>query len=83
MPPFPFPFLGDYVPHGWEKLEDELFVDKTGMGADYESALTVEQFKAECIRLYRENYPSGVAFAITQEGQFQLYVGVYRYVGKK
>jgi len=31
FPPFPFPFLGDYVPRGW-KLDETLLVDSSGFG---------------------------------------------------
>jgi hypothetical protein len=74
-PPFPFPELGDFIPHGWE-LEAELFCDASGLGSPGEPALTAEQFKARALQL-RDDDP-GVGFAIRESGQFQLYVGVYR-----
>ena len=43
MPPFPFPYIGDYVPKGWKKTA-EFFVDSSGMGADNESALSVRRY---------------------------------------
>lgn len=68
MPPFPFPFLGSYVPSGWHKV-DELFVDSSGFGADDEPALSVKQFLAK-IKI-------GRGYAITEAGEFQVYVGEY------
>lgn len=73
LPPFPFPNLGSYVPDGWEEVE-RLFVDASGFGADWEPALTVEQFKDEL----REREGKGYGYAIVEAGQFQVYVGVFK-----
>jgi hypothetical protein len=66
------PNLGTYAPKGYVKV-DEYFVDKTGLGYEHEPAMT---FGAFCKRL-KENGP-GYGYAITEEGQFQIYVGVYQ-----
>jgi hypothetical protein len=66
------PNLGTYAPEGYVKV-DEYFVDKTGLGYEDEPAMT---FGAFCKRL-KENGP-GYGYAITEEGQFQIYVGVYQ-----
>lgn len=85
MPPFPFPFVGDYVADGWEPLLDDdgdpvaWFVDTSGFGAHDEPALTVEQLKDKL----RENAGKGYGYAITEVGQFQAYLGVFRFVGRK
>jgi len=68
MPPFPFPFLGDYVPKGWKQTK-EYFVDSSGFGKEGEPALSVSQFTDRLI--------VGRGYAITQMGQFQVYVGEY------
>ena len=68
MPPFPFPFLGDYVPDGW-KLETEYFVDSSGFGQDGEPALSVSRFLVE-IKV-------GKGYAVREAGEFQVYVGEY------
>ena len=75
-PPIPFPNLGYLQPDGWEKTDSEWFVDKTGHGHDWEPALTVEQFKKE-LRAYIAENP-GHGFAITEEGEFQVYVTAFR-----
>lgn len=62
------PNLGDYVPNGW-KLIDRLFVDKSGFGGESKPALTVQQFI--------DKVKSGLGYAIVEEGQFQLYIGVF------
>ena len=66
---FKCPNLGDYVPDGW-KLIDRLFVDNSGFGAQNEPALTAEQFI--------EKVKEGLGYAIIEEGQFQLYIGVFK-----
>lgn len=66
------PNLGDYVPDGW-KLIDRLFVDKMGFGDADGRCLTVEQFI--------EKVKSGLGYAIVEEGQFQIYIGVFKKVG--
>ena len=63
------PFLGSYVPRGFE-LEKELFVDSSGFGASDEPAMTYERFL--------NNLEIGKAYAVTEAGQFQVYVGVYK-----
>lgn len=74
------PFLGDYVPEGWETIGDPLFVDSSGFGSASEPALTREQYRAavaERIETARsEGYTSG--FAVVEAGQFQVYVQEYR-----
>jgi hypothetical protein len=68
MPPFPFPFLGDYDPPGWTKV-NEFFVDSSGFGTPGEPALTSEQFKQKIV--------IGHGYAVTEVGQFQAYVGEF------
>lgn len=62
------PFVGTYVPKGY-KLEGELFVDATGLGTDYEPALTLQKFVAKLDPMK--------AYAVVQAGQFQVYIGVF------
>lgn len=70
----PLPFLGSYVPRGY-KLVDQLFVDSSGFGCEDEPALTQGQFFARV----REHVRDGnrYFYAVTEAGQFQVYVGVY------
>ena len=70
-PKIPFPNLGDYEPDGWaHDGEVEMFVDHSGWGQPGERALT-------CAQMVDRLRP-GVAYAITETGQFQLYVASYR-----
>lgn len=63
------PFLGDYVPEGYE-LYDEYFVDSSGFGQEGEPALTQEQFFAKV--------KAGKYYAIVESGEFQVVIGEYR-----
>jgi len=80
MTSFPFPFLGDYVPKGWEKV-NELFCDSSGFGRDSEGALSVGQLQSELLKRLEAKDTFG--YAIVEAGQFQAYVGVYRKVTVK
>lgn len=66
------PNLGDYIPDEW-KLIDQLFVDKTGFGTVGEPALTIDQFI--------NKIKSGLGYAIIEEGEMQLYIGIFEKVG--
>jgi len=66
------PDLGDYVPEGWEML-DQLFVDATGFGQEGELAMTLKQFV--------HKLEPDVGYGIVQAGQFQVYIGVFKRVG--
>ena len=67
------PFLGEsYSPRDFA-LSEELFIDISGFGADYEPALSHQQL----VHKVRELGP-GVGYGILTHGQFQAYLGVYR-----
>jgi len=68
MPPFPFPFIGYRVPRGWKKLTEH-FVDSSGFGQPGERAMTVGELLDKLV--------VGHGYAITEVGQFQVYVGEY------
>lgn len=73
----PLPNLGYYEPPGWTELPDlRMFVDSSGWGAPGEPALTLEQFIGQAKAIVEEH--PGMGFAIVEEGQFQVYVGVFR-----
>lgn len=75
FPPFPFPNFGDYRPKNWELVE-ELFVDSSGFGQDYEIAMSVNQF----LDYLKDHVTDGYGYAIISAGQFQVYVGVFKKV---
>jgi hypothetical protein len=71
------PFLGTYVRTGWEAADsiDDLFVDKTGWD-NSGPALSIPAFiqRLNAFALSGDNY----GFGIVEEGEFQLYIRVYR-----
>ena len=67
-PQFPFPFLGSYVPKGW-KLTTNYFVDSSGFGEAGEPALTIRQFLGKI--------KTGRGYAITEVGQFQVWIAEF------
>jgi len=81
---FPFPIIGDYTPIGWEKVEDEngpieYLVDATGCGSPKEPAWTWRQFNLILMDMYKQHPNYG--YAITEMGQFQFYVAVFKRKG--
>ena len=78
-PPFRFPDIGSMDPEGFEKVED-LFVDHSGFGSPGEAALTSEEFSEKLLAMVKASEVTLFA-AITETGQFQLYVTVYRKEG--
>ena len=63
------PFIGDYVPKNFVRV-GEFFVDATGFSEPGEPALTQHEFL--------RRVKVGHAYAITEIGQFQIYVGEYQ-----
>ncbi len=61
-------------------LIEELFVDSSGFGADDEPALTQSRFEVKMLELLEAH---GSLYAtITNAGQFQVYVGLFKKTGK-
>ena len=71
---FPFPNIGEYRPRGW-CLVSSVLADKTGGGYESEPALTVRGLKAWCAECITKDETA--AFAIIEEGQFQVVVGYF------
>ena len=63
------PNLGNYVPDGWSLIE-RLFVDKDGLADGDGRCLSLQQFI--------DRVKAGLGYAIVEEGQFQLYIGVFK-----
>lgn len=78
MPPFPIPNFGDKADDMDEEYDrvDSLFVDSSGMGSPGEPALTSDQFIVKMRKLLDEH--GTIFLAIESQGQFQLYVGVWK-----
>lgn len=73
---FPFPFLGDYRPKGWE-LQEYVTADATGLGYESEPALTVRGLRAWCKAQIAAHPGRSVGFAITEAGEFQVVVASF------
>ena len=71
--------IGTMELKGYE-LIDDLFVDKSGMGADNKPALTTDQFIKQVEKAVVLN--GTIYSTITNEGQFQLYIGLFKKSGK-
>ena len=73
-PGYQIPNLGDYRPKGWKMIEHWL-CDKSGMGAEYEPALTIRQLKERI----KDNITEGkiYGYGMIEEGQFQVVLGVF------
>lgn len=72
IPPFPFPYLGDFTPEGWNLLETH-FVDSSGWGEEGEAALTLGEF----LEILKEKIPLEHGYAVVSAGQFQVYIGEF------
>lgn len=72
---FPIKSLGTYVPAGLIALGDPAFVDKFGEDDGYALGITgLCGWMRERVQEWGEGK---VGFAISEEGQFQLYVSAY------
>lgn len=65
---------------GYELVE-EFFVDSSGLGQEDEPALTRGQFLDKLTTLLEE-YPGGLTAKVTNAGQFQVYLGLFKRTGK-
>jgi hypothetical protein len=74
--PFAFPNIGTLKPRHWMRTGASWFCDKTGHGESWEPALTWQQFRRQ-ITGYLLRHP-GHAFAIVEEGEFQVVVASFQ-----
>lgn len=65
---FKCPALGEYIPKGF-KVVNRYWVDSSGFGSESEPALTATQFISKVRK--------GFYYAITGQGQFQIYISEY------
>ena len=72
------PFLGDYIPQGWEHAKNipDLFVDSTGLGGAGEPALSIKEFTGRLLDFWKSGENWG--FGIFESGEFQVYIRVYK-----
>jgi hypothetical protein len=65
------------------KIVETLFCDSSGFGSAYERALTKDQAKSEVKRIIDKNKKIDLFVGITDIGQFQVYVTVFKKVKTK
>lgn len=72
------PFLGDYVPEGWVRVEEiePYFVSASGVGDETEPALNKDRFMLVLEDYARSGEPYGLG--VIEQGQFQVYIALYR-----
>jgi hypothetical protein len=70
---FNIPFLGDYIPPGWERLDEEVFVDTTGGGQSNNVVTTQFDFFRRITQRKDD-----VAYGVIELGQLQALVATYR-----
>ena len=66
---FKCPFLGVYLPKGWEFVQKH-WVDHSGFGSESEPALTPKQFLAKVKK--------GHGYSLREAGQFQVWVNEFK-----
>lgn len=79
-PGYRIPNLGSHVPKGWKML-DHWMCDASGVGADWEPALTQAQLKTKIKGLISEGKLYG--YAVVEQGSFQVVLGVFEKQGRK
>jgi hypothetical protein len=62
------PFVGERTPRGYRRVDEPVFVDKSGFGSEDEPAWTLRRF-LEHVKACGASY-----WASVEEGQFQIYV---------
>ncbi len=67
------PFVGTKLFKKWRKIDD-LFVDSSGFGQEGEPAMIVKEFYSQV--------KAGLAYGVTEAGQFQVFVGVFVQIEK-
>lgn len=75
---FNIPFLGDHIPDGWERLEQEIFVDTTGCGKPGDPAITQFDFFMRTADLLKDANTDAYGYAVIEQGQTQALIATYR-----
>jgi len=75
--PFPIPVIGYMDASDNFQEIAEFFVDASGFGEEDEPALTHDQFENKARKLIESRSPVSVYWAVTEVGQFQVYVTAY------
>jgi hypothetical protein len=71
------PFLGDYVPAGWERTGEFGFVDTTGRAAQGDSAMPAFEFFRRVEHISHQEGSDDLGFGVIEIGQTQALVARY------
>lgn len=78
---FNIPFLGDYVPQGWERIDwliEPVLVDTTGRAVAGDPAITQAEFLIRAKQHTKGEEGFVVGYGVIEQGQFQVLVATYR-----
>jgi len=77
---FNIPFLGDYVPDGWKRLEkiEPIFVDTTGRGQPGDPAITAFEFFRLVETSLKGKSISRIGYGVIEQGQTQALIATYK-----
>ena len=71
---FNIPFLGDYVPEGWERTGEIGMVDRTGRALQGDPAMPALEF----LRQVHELKDKSLGLGVIETGQTQVLVATYK-----
>ena len=75
------PFLGDYVPEGWVRVDyliEPVFVDITGRGLPGDPAITAFEFYRRAQQHTKSESSVVLAYGVIEQGQTQALIATYR-----
>jgi hypothetical protein len=75
---FNIPFLGDYIPAGWERTGEIGFVDTTGGAEQGDQAMPAFEFNRRIEKMLKDERNGDIGFGVIEIGQTQALVAVYR-----
>jgi hypothetical protein len=78
---FNIPFLGDYVPQGWERIDwliEPMFVDTTGKAIPGDPAITHHEFLKRVAQHIKSKEGFVIGYGVIEQGQTQVLIATYR-----
>jgi hypothetical protein len=78
---FNIPFLGDYVPQGWERIDwliEPVFVDTTGKAIPGDPAITHYEFLKRAEQHTKGEEGFIIGYGVIEQGQVQVLIATYR-----
>lgn len=78
---FNIPFLGDYVPQGWERIDwliEPVFMDTTGGAVPGDPAITHQEFFTRANQHTKGEEGFVIGYGVVEQGQTQVLIATYR-----